>query len=424
VPALAQVRDHRQAIGVRLVLIELALAFNALHFDLDTDDSRYHLVQVFTRRIAHLPGLDLLGLLVASQQGQGATQELFFRHHAHGAMHMHHLIVPCGNLAMRLVLGRIPVGRNVAFCPPEDHHDRRSAGATLPHRIGAGHMSGQQPVCSVAGIEFEGNVVRIHAGFTLSHEDAQRIVADNSVQLFRAVRMPRVSLLLADDVGLGKTVEAGLILAELIRKRRIRRVLIITPAALRTQWQQEMEEKFSLGFDIVDKAATHKLQKEMGLDANPWRALPRIITSYHYLRQPDVLEQFIANCESIKQRGGAQLPWDLLIVDEAHNLMPSNFGEDSDLAKMLRILTPYFEHRLFLTATPHNGHTRCFSGLLEQLDPVRFTQTPDFTDKERKMIGDVLIRRLKSEINDQDRQAGRVPRFAKRYLERATHLAE
>ncbi|MCC2636562.1 MAG: helicase, partial [Moraxellaceae bacterium] len=82
-----------------------------------------------------------------------------------------------------------------------------------------------------------------------------------------------------------------------------------------------------------------------------------------------------------------------------------------------RILTPYFEHRLFLTATPHNGHTRCFSGLLEQLDPVRFTQTPEFTDKERKMIGDVLIRRLKSEINDQDRQAGRVPRFAKRYLE-------
>ena len=115
------------------------------------------------------------------------------------------------------------------------------------------------------------------------------------VPLARAMRMPRVSLLLADDVGLGKTVEAGLILAELVRKRRIRRVLILTPASLRTQWQQEMEDKFSLGFDIVDKAATHKLQKDMGLDANPWRALPRIITSYHYLRQPDVLEQFIAN---------------------------------------------------------------------------------------------------------------------------------
>jgi superfamily II DNA or RNA helicase len=237
------------------------------------------------------------------------------------------------------------------------------------------------------------------------------------VPLARAMRMPRVSLLLADDVGLGKTVEAGLILAELVRKRRIRRVLIITPASLRTQWQQEMDEKFSLGFDIVDKAATHKLQKDMGLDANPWRALPRIITSYHYLRQPDVLEQFIANCRSTQSHQGAQLPWDLLIVDEAHNLMPSNFGQDSDLADMLRLLTPWFEHRLFLTATPHNGHTRCFSGLLEQLDPVRFTRTPAFTDKERQMIGDVLIRRLKSEINSQDKEAGRPPRFAKRYLE-------
>lgn len=237
------------------------------------------------------------------------------------------------------------------------------------------------------------------------------------VPLARAMRMPRVSLLLADDVGLGKTVEAGLILAELVRKRRIRRVLIITPASLRTQWQQEMEDKFSLGFDIVDKAATHKLQKEMGLDANPWRALPRIITSYHYLRQPDVLEQFIANCRSTQSHDRAQLPWDLLIVDEAHNLMPSNFGEDSDLAEMLRLLTPWFEHRLFLTATPHNGHTRCFSGLLEQLDPVRFTRTPSFSDKERQMIGDVLIRRLKSEINVQDKEAGRSPRFATRYLE-------
>lgn len=237
------------------------------------------------------------------------------------------------------------------------------------------------------------------------------------VPLARAMRMPRVSLLLADDVGLGKTVEAGLILAELVRQRRIRRVLIITPASLRTQWQQEMDEKFSLGFDIVDKAATHKLQKEMGLDANPWRALPRIITSYHYLRQPDVLEQFIANCRSTQALQGAQLPWDLLIVDEAHNLMPSNFGEDSDLAEMLRLLTPWFEHRLFLTATPHNGHTRCFSGLLEQLDPVRFTRTPAFTDKERQMIGDVLIRRLKSEINTQDKEAGRPQRFATRHLE-------
>jgi len=71
------------------------------------------------------------------------------------------------------------------------------------------------------------------------------------VPLLKALRMPRISLLLADDVGLGKTVEAGLILTELLLRRRIRRVLILCPAALRKQWQQEMKTKFSLSFDFL-----------------------------------------------------------------------------------------------------------------------------------------------------------------------------
>ena len=238
------------------------------------------------------------------------------------------------------------------------------------------------------------------------------------VPLARAVQMPRVSLLLADDVGLGKTIEAGLILSELIRKRRIRRVMVITPAALRYQWQTELEEKFSLGFDIVDRQSTFALQKQFGMDVNPWRSLPRVITSYHYLRQPDVLEQFIATCRAGAERErSAHLPWDMLIVDEAHNLMPSNFGEDSDVSRMLTQLSLWFEHKLFLTATPHNGYTRCFSGLLEQLDPVRFTRTPTFTEREKELVNQVLVRRLKRDINAQDRTAGRKPRFAERYPE-------
>ncbi|MCM1982071.1 SNF2-related protein [Lyngbya confervoides] len=220
------------------------------------------------------------------------------------------------------------------------------------------------------------------------------------VPLPKAVRMPRISLMLADDVGLGKTVEAGLILSELLLRRRIRRVLILCPAALRKQWQQEMQDKFALSFDVIDRSQTHALQKRLGLDANPWRTFPRIVTSYHYLRQPDVLEQFRSACQ--QPEGTAQLPWDLLIVDEAHNLMPSNFGEDSDLSKMLRAIAPWFEHKLFLSATPHNGHTRCFSGLLEQLDPVRFTQTSDFTPAMRQRIQEVVVRRLKREINALD----------------------
>lgn len=235
------------------------------------------------------------------------------------------------------------------------------------------------------------------------------------VPVLAALRMPRVALLLADDVGLGKTIEAGLILTELLIRRRVRRVLVLTPASLRYQWQQEMQEKFALSFDVVDRRETHALQKRLGLDANPWRAFPRIIASYHYLKQPDVLEQFRAACR--QPEGSSVLPWDLLIVDEAHNLMPSNFGEDSDLCKMLRLISPWFEHKLFLTATPHNGHTRCFSGLLELLDPVRFTQTAEFTPQERKRIEEVVVRRLKREVNALDRSQGRRGRFAERFLE-------
>lgn len=235
------------------------------------------------------------------------------------------------------------------------------------------------------------------------------------VPVIHALRMPRVSLLLADDVGLGKTIEAGLILTELLLHRRVRRVLILSPASLRQQWQQEMRDKFSLGFDVVDREETHALQKRLGLDANPWRTFPRIVASYHYLKQPDVLERFRAACR--QPEGSSLLPWDLLIVDEAHNLTPSTFGDDSDLCEMLRLITPWFEHKLFLTATPHNGHTRSFSGLLELLDPVRFTQTSDFTPAERKRVEEVVIRRLKREINEADARAQRPPRFGERFLE-------
>ena len=230
------------------------------------------------------------------------------------------------------------------------------------------------------------------------------------VPLLKALQMPRVSLLLADDVGLGKTIEAGLILTELLLRRRIRRVLIICPASLKDQWQEEMQAKFSLAFDQVDRDETQALRRRLGLDANPWRTFSRVITSYYYLKQPDVFEQFRAACRV--PEGSPHLPWDLLIVDEAHNLAPASFGEDSDLSKLLGYLSPYFEHKLFLTATPHNGHTRSFSGLLERLDPVRFSRRSELSPAERSRIGEVLVRRLKREINERSNP----PRFCNRDL--------
>ena len=144
------------------------------------------------------------------------------------------------------------------------------------------------------------------------------------------------------------------------------------------------------------------------MDANPWRSFDRVVASYHYLRQPDVREQFLSACRT--PEGSPHLPWDLLIVDECHNLMPSPFGEDSELCRTLRLVAPRFEHRLFLSATPHNGHTRSFTGLLEMLDPVRFTRTSEMNPAMRGRVRDIVIRRLKREIN----AGNAAPRFCSR----------
>jgi superfamily II DNA or RNA helicase len=245
--------------------------------------------------------------------------------------------------------------------------------------------------------------------FGAIHPEAYQLVP-----VLRALEMPRVALMLADAVGLGKTIQAGMILRELMLRRRIRRVLILCPASLRTQWREEMDEKFSLPFDVVDRPHSLRLQRELGLDANPWRVHERVIASYHYLKQPDVLEQFRSTAEP---GDDGRLRWDLLIVDEAHNLAPSSFGDDSDLSEMLQQISPWFEHRVFLTATPHNGHTRSFSGLLEALDPVRFTRKSELDAEDRARVAESVIRRLKSEINRSYVALGEAARFSDRNVD-------
>ncbi|HHI97350.1 MAG TPA: helicase, partial [Thermodesulfatator atlanticus] len=128
----------------------------------------------------------------------------------------------------------------------------------------------------------------------------------------RALAMPRVSLLLADDVGLGKTVEAGLILQELLARGRVRKILILCPASLQRQWQDEMLTKFNLVFKIIDRDEILRLQREYGLHVNPWESFPRLITSMDFLKREPYLQQFLSTTS-----------WDLLIVDEAHNCAPS-----------------------------------------------------------------------------------------------------
>ena len=210
----------------------------------------------------------------------------------------------------------------------------------------------------------------------------------------RAVKMPRVNLLIADDVGLGKTIEAGLIVQEMLHRGRIKKILIVAPASLLYQWQAEMQEKFGLDFKIIDREELLGLRREYGINANPFTSHPRLIISMDYLKKEHVKQLFKSSTTSHSQLKR----WDLLILDEAHNTVPSGkqkYIKDSERTKLVHDIAPEFEHRLFLTATPHNGHTESFTSLLESLDPIRFSRGPKINETHLKNI---MIRRLKENI--------------------------
>ena len=224
--------------------------------------------------------------------------------------------------------------------------------------------------------------------------------------VIRALSMPRVSLLLADGVGLGKTIQSGLVLEELLLRRRIRRILVMCPAMLQRQWKYELRRKFNLDFEVIDSDSTFQLRRRMGIDTNPWKAFPRIITSMDYLRMPDVLQQFLQASgdgpdTETNGRTLARAAWDLLIVDECHHFAPQSGSRASQRTRMLREIRFLFEHRVFASATPHNGKTVCFTGLLELLDPIRFQMAVEMDQQDKTNLAQVRIRRLKEEINQQ-----------------------
>ncbi|MEQ8789466.1 MAG: DISARM system SNF2-like helicase DrmD [Pirellulaceae bacterium] len=227
--------------------------------------------------------------------------------------------------------------------------------------------------------------------------------------LVRAIDMARVNLLIADDVGLGKTIEAGLVIQELIVRHRARTVLIVCPASLQMKWKMEMHEKFGLEFRIVDTSYIKTLRRERGIHANPWTSFPRLIASMDWAKSgeglrliKDVLPPHITYPRK----------FDILVVDEAHNVAPSaasRYAMPSQRTRLIRAIAPHFEHRLFLSATPHNGYQESFTSLLELLDDQRFARSvmPD-----EKQLQRVMVRRLKTDLVDENGE----PIYPKREL--------
>lgn len=209
--------------------------------------------------------------------------------------------------------------------------------------------------------------------------------------LRKALALPRVNVLIADDTGLGKTIEAGLVVRELMIRRRADYIVVAAPASMIGQWRDELRMKFGLDFTIVDREHLAASRRAHGFQVNPWRASSAYIVSHSLL----IDETYAAG---LRDALSAFRPRALLILDEAHHAAPSGgslYAVDSQFTDAVRDLADRFEHRLFLSATPHNGHSNSFSALLEMLDPQRFTRGVPVKPKDHKSI---VVRRLKSDL--------------------------
>ena len=234
----------------------------------------------------------------------------------------------------------------------------------------------------------------------------------------KALRMPRVALLIADDVGLGKTIEAGLVAQEMLLRHRARRVLVVCPASLTIKWREEMLDKFGLDFVILDAAALKELRRTHGLQANPFTVYPRMIISLPWLRTPRVQRLLDEVLEGSARHPGFV---DLLVVDEAHHVAPPapakgrrGYAVDSLQTQAVRRLSEYSQHRVLLSATPHNGYSESWQALLEVVDPHRFARG---VEPSPAALDEVLVRRLKDEIVDADGRPEFAPRLPPEVLE-------
>ena len=201
----------------------------------------------------------------------------------------------------------------------------------------------------------------------------------------RALAQDRVRLLIADDVGLGKTLEAGLITSELALRGRANRILVVSTRAMLTQFQKEFWTRFSIPLSRLDSAAIHRMRKQIPVHYNVFDQFDRSIVSIDTLKRDGQIRDAIKHSY-----------WDLIIIDEAHNAAArkSAPGSNSQRAELAQLLSRRTDSLLLLTATPHDGSRDSFASLIEMLDPTR---VPNPSQLQRADIEDLVVRRFRSD---------------------------
>lgn len=256
------------------------------------------------------------------------------------------------------------------------------------------------------------------------------------VPLLMALRLSTVRLLIADDVGIGKTVEAGLIARELMDRGEVTRLAVLCPPHLVEQWQSELENRFNLHAVALTAASAARVERELPHGVALFDHHPVVVVSLDYIKSERNREQFLATAP------------ECIIVDEAHTCASSGAGKQLRFELMQRLARDEHRHMILLTATPHSGDEVAFYNLLSLLDqrfqalqgrmstsdPLRQELARHFVQRRRKDIvewqaetqdGRGFARRMKTELTYQlSGEWGRFFDDVQDYCRELTEIAE
>lgn len=201
-----------------------------------------------------------------------------------------------------------------------------------------------------------------------------------------ALNKPRQRILIADTVGLGKTLEAGILMSELIARGKGKRILVVTVKSMMTQFQKEMWNRFTIPLVRLDSKKIHDIRSKLPSNYNPFFYYDRTIVSIDTLKR-DV--EYRTHLEGVY--------WDIIVIDEAQNV--AERGEhQAQRSRLAKLLADKSDTMIMLSATPHDGRAKSFASLMNMLDPTAIANPEDYTKEDIKGL---CIRRFKKDVKDQ-----------------------
>ena len=224
------------------------------------------------------------------------------------------------------------------------------------------------------------NDEQIHVG----HAAAMDLVPYQLEPTRQALRQPRQRILIADAVGLGKTLEAGILVSELIARGRGRRILVLALKSMLTQFQKEFWNRFTIPLTRLDSAGIQRVRRNIPGNHNPFHYYDKAIISIDTLKQDAEYRTYLENAY-----------WDVIVIDEAHNV--ADRGTGSLRSRLAKLLSRRSDTLVMLSATPHDGRARSFASLMNMLDATAIADPDDYQADDFRDKG-LVIRRFKKDI--------------------------